>query len=307
MATAINYAEQYSQALDQAYPFVLNFGALRNTSNNSVYKWIDSKTIQIPHITTTGRVDGDRDTIGTFTRNFNNSWESKTLTQHRTWETLIHPKDIDQTNMVTTITNITKVMNEEHKFPEMDAYLISKIYSDWETYGGVANETALSAANILSVFDTLMLAMDNERVPANGRILYVTHEIKTMLKSAEDIQRQIDVSSTNSSLNRQVNRLDEVEIIGVPASLMKSAYDFTVGYSVDDTADSINMFLVHPSAVITPTTYDFAQVDPPSSLSHGKYTYFEESMEDVFVLKYKVGAIQMNVTKYVAPTQSQSG
>ena len=29
MAQALNYAKQYSRALSQAFPYVLNFGALR--------------------------------------------------------------------------------------------------------------------------------------------------------------------------------------------------------------------------------------------------------------------------------------
>ncbi len=301
----LNYAEQYSKALDQEFPRVLNFGALRNTGNNNTYKWVDSKTIKIPHLTTTGRTDGNRDTIGSFSRNFDNSWETKTLSQHRTWQTLVHPQDIDQTNMVTSITNITQVFNEEHKFPEMDAYLISKVYADWtdaDIGNKTANTTALTTTNILSVFDTLMLNMDNARIPANGRILYVTHEVKSMLKSAQDINRQIDVSTVKSGINRMVDRLDQVEVIGVPSTLMKTAYDFTTGAVAEDDADQINMFLVHPQAVLTPTTYEFAQMEAPSAGTQGKYVYFEEAFEDVFVLKYKADAIQMNITEYVAPT-----
>ena len=44
----VNYAEQYSRALSQNFPYVLNFGKLYQTPNNSLYKIIDSKTIKIP-------------------------------------------------------------------------------------------------------------------------------------------------------------------------------------------------------------------------------------------------------------------
>ena len=37
------------------------------------------------------------------------------------------------------------------------------------------------------------------------------------------------------------------------------------------------MMLIHPSAVIPVISYDFAQLGAPSSLSQGKWTYFEES------------------------------
>lgn len=305
----LNYATSYQRALEQAFPYSLYFGALYATPNNGRFRWVNSKTIEIPSISTTGRTNADRDSIGTAQRNYNNAWETKTLTNERKWSTLVHPMDIDQTNMATSITNITKVFNEEHKFPEMDAYTISKIYTDWTTTvsgdaahdkytGKTASTTALTTANVLEEFDALMLKMDNERVPVTGRLLYVTNEVKSMLKNAEKIQRNWDVQTNADGINRMVNRLDEVSVIGVPAQLMKTKYDFsdTNGWKVDSTAQQINMCLIHPGAVITPVSYTFSKLDPPSALTEGKYYYYEESFEDVFILNKKADAIQFNVT-----------
>ena len=314
IAETLNYATEYSRALSQAFPYVLNFGALYSTPNNGKYRWVNAKTIEIPSISTTGRVNADRDSIATASRNYDNAWEQKTLTNERKWSTLVHPMDVDQTNMVTTIANITQVFNDEQKFPEMDAYTISKIFADWKLtddplgtpVGGVLpkrtpDTTELTVANVLSVFDALMLKMDNERVPANGRILYVTHEVKSLLKNAQidannTMSRTIDVQSNNGTIDRVVNRLDEVQVIGVPAILMKTVYDFTSGWKVGAGAAQINMMLVNPIAVITPVSYTFSRLDAPSAGSEGKYVYYEESFEDVFILNKKSGAIQFNVT-----------
>ena len=272
MAIALNYATEYSRALSQEFPYVLNFGALYNTPNNGVYRWMNARTIEIPSISTTGRVDADRDTIATAQRNYTNAWEPKTLTNQRKWSTLVHPMDVNQTNMVTTISNITRVMNEEQKFPEMDAYCVSKIYADWTDLGNVAMSEALSEANVLSQFDEMMLKMDNARVPVTGRILYCTHEVKKILKNADTLYRHLDVQTSADVVNRVVNRLDEVEIIGVPATLMMTAYNFTQGWAPAESAEQINMMLIHPTAVITPVSYTFSQLDEPSAGSEGKYT-----------------------------------
>lgn len=299
---ALNYASEYSRALAQAFPYALNFGALYNTPNNNVYRWVNAKTIEIPSISTTGRVDSSRDTIATAQRNYDNNWETKTLSNQRKWSTLVHPMDIDQTNMVTSIANITRVFNEEQKFPEMDAYTVSKIYTDWVANGGVADTTVITKSNALEVFDALMLNMDNARVPVNGRILYVTNEVKYILKEAQNITRNINVEDANTTINRIVNRLDEVEIVGVPAPLMLTKYNFSQGWKPAVGAGQVNMFLVHPAAVITPVSYTFSQVDEPSAGSEGKYIYFEESFEDVFILNNKAGAIQFNITENVITT-----
>lgn len=297
MPTALNYATEYSRALAQEFPYVLNFGALYNTPNNGVYRWMNARTIEIPSISTTGRVNADRDTIATAQRNYNNAWEPKTLSNQRKWSTLVHPMDVNQTNMVTTIANITRVMNEEQKFPEMDAYCISKIYSDWTDLGHEALTEALTEANVLAQFDKMMLKMDNARVPVVGRILYCTHEVKNILKNADALHRHLDVQSSADAINRIVNRLDEVEIVSVPANLMMTAYDFATGWKPAEIADQVNMMLIHPTAVITPVSYTFSQLDEPSAGSEGKYIYFEESYEDVFILNKKAGAIQFHITK----------
>lgn len=299
----VSYADEYQRELSQWFPYMLNFGALYATPNNNRYRWVNSKTIEIPSIRTSGRVNASRDSIGTAQRNYDNAWEAKTLSNERKWSTLVHPRDIDETNKVASIANITSVFNTTQKFPEMDAYTISKIFADWslavDEQGNVRtpDTTVLSVNNILEVFDNLMLQMDNERVPANGRILYVTHEVNKLLKSADKISRSIDVTSGPNAIDRRVNRLDEVQIIPVPATLMKTAYDFTEGWAPEDDAAQINMFLVYPLAVITPVSYDFADLSNPSAVTEGKYYYYEESHEDVFILNKQAGGIRFNITE----------
>lgn len=306
----LNYATEYQRELEQAFPYVLYYGALYSTPNNGRFRWINSKTIEIPSITTTGRTNADRDSISTAQRNYNNAWETKTLTNERKWSTLVHPKDIDQTNMAASIANITRVFNEEHKFPEMDAYTISKIYYDWTTsivgdaaHGAYTGKTASTAAvtngaEVLAEFDALMLKMDEARVPKAGRILYCTNVIKSLLKSASSIDRSWDVQTSDTGINRVVESLDGVQIIPVPAELMKTKYDFsdTNGWKVDGTAKQINMMLINPLAVITPVSYTFSDLQEPTALTEGKYYYYEESFEDVFILNKKADAIQFNIT-----------
>lgn len=294
MAKAINYATEYQSSLEQDFPYVLYFGALYGTPNNGRYRWLNSKTIEIPSISVTGRVDSTRDTIATASRNYDNSWTPLTLENERKWSTLVHPRDVQQTNQVATITNITRVFNEEQKFPEMDAYTVSKIYSDWTKVGETADTTALTAENILRVYDKMLENMSEGRVPKMGLVLYVTPATNTLIKNAQGIYRTLDVGKQNN-LSRAIKSLDEVQIVEVPSELMKTVYDFTTGWKPSGSAKQIHMMLINPIAVITPVSYEFAKLDPPSALSEGKYVYYEESHEDVFVLKNKAKAIQMAV------------
>ncbi len=243
---AVNYAEQYSKELANAYPYSLYFGKLWSTENENKYKVVDAKTIKIPSVSTGGRVNGSRTSIGNFTQNFSNEWETKTLTNHRNWQTLVHPQDVEQTNQVASISNITKTMNETQKFPEMDAQLISTLYTLKNAQAPIVQETvALTVDNVLTKFDTLMDEMDEALVPVTGRLLYVDTFTKTLIDNAISISRM----TGTKAIDKRVTRIEEVEVIGVPTKLMKTEYDFANGWEVKGTAKDIAMLLVHPSAV----------------------------------------------------------
>lgn len=299
----VNYAETYAKELANAYPYVLYSGALWNTENTSKYKVVDAKTIKIPTLSTNGRVDGDRTKIGDFSQNFSNDWETKTLSNHRVWQTLVHPQDVNQTNMVASISNITKVMNETQKFPELDAMMFSTLYSLKNAQETITAETAeLTTTTVLQKFDNMMDAMDEALVPATGRILYCDTYTKTLIDTAIAIVR----SNGDKKLMRSVSNLDNVEVVSVPTALFKTAYTFndgkssgqtTGGFVAASTAKDIAMILVHPSAILPIVSYSFAQMEPPSALSQGKYVYFEESFEDVFILNKRHNAIQICVKK----------
>lgn len=299
----VNYAEVYSRELANAYPYVLYSGALWSNENKKKYKVVDAKTIKIPLLSTGGRVNGDRTKIGDFSQNFSNEWETKTLTNHRIWQTLVHPQDVNQTNMVASISNITKVMNETQKFPELDAMMFSTIYSLRNAQKAITAETAeLTSATVLTKFDAMMDAMDEALVPVSGRVLYCDTYTKTLINNAITIVR----NNGDKKLARNVSRLEEVDIVSVPTALFKTEYTFNDGktsgqtdggFVAKSTAKDIAMILLHPSAILPIVSYSFAQIQPPSALSQGKYVYFEESFEDVFILNKRADAIQICVKK----------
>lgn len=299
----VNYAESYARELANAYPYVLYSGRLWSTENNKKYTVQDAKTIKIPTLSTGGRVDGDRTKIGDFSQNFSNDWETKTLKNHRIWQTLVHPQDVNQTNMVASISNITKTMNETQKFPELDVMIFSSLYKLKNEIEAITPEgAALTSTSALNKFDAMMDKMDEGLVPFAGRILYVDTYTKTLLDTAISIVR----NNGDKVLSRTVSRLDEVDIQSVPTALFKTAYTFNDGktegqkeggFVAASGAKDMAMILVHPSAVLPIVSYSFAQMEEPSALSQGKYVYFEESFEDVFILNKRHDAIQICVKK----------
>ena len=295
----LNYAEQYSQALQQAFKVGLKFNGVYSTPNNRLIKWSSAKTIQVPNITTGGYTDVNRDAVTGFTRRVDNNFTPLTLEHDREFQTLVDPVDIDETNMATTIANITQVFNTEHKIPEMDKYAASKIYSEFVANGGTVDTEALTTANILTKFDQFMEEMDDAEIPTEGRVLYVRPAVNTLLKNAEQLQRTMEIKGSASSANRSVRSLDEVDIVIVPSARMKSAYDFTDGAVAAVGAEDINMILLHPGVFYAPQKYEFVSLDDPSAKTGGKYLYYERKYWDIFGIAVKNDGIRINETTNV--------
>lgn len=120
MAEVINYADKYQQAVQQGfYDGHLYSAALWNSPSNSLIQFDGAKHIKVPRLKiTAGRKDRTRRAITTPEVNYSNDWDSYELTNERYWGTLVDPSDIDETNMVVSIANITRQFNLDSKMPE---------------------------------------------------------------------------------------------------------------------------------------------------------------------------------------------
>lgn len=286
----VNYAAEYSRALANAYPYLSYFGEIWAANNSNLYKPGMGKTMYIPSLTTSGARAVNRDQItGTFNRNWDNALQSVSLDMDREWDTLVDPMDIDETNAVATIANITRTFVEQQKIPEMDAYLAAKLYSFV-----TADTTALTAANILTTWDGYLEALTNARVNRDRVRAYMTPGTYKLLKQAAGITRFLDVGNGIQGIDRNVARLDGVNIREVPADIMKSSFDFTTGWTAATGAKQINMILVDPEAVAAPVKYETSMMSAPTAQSKGKYLYYERYYYGAFKLNNRAGGIIVN-------------
>lgn len=290
--TPVNYAAEYSRALAQAYPYLSYFADIWASENSNRFRPGMGKTMYIPTVTTSGAVDVNRNSInGTFNRNWNNQWQAVELQMDREWNTLVDPMDIDETNEVATIANITRAFLEFQKIPEMDAFLASKLAGFASAFGGVST-TSLTAASILDEWDKALVFMTNQRVNRDRVVCYMTPATYKLLKQASGMTRFIEVTSGIRDVDRNIARLDGVRVIEVPEDMMKTAYLFTEGWAVDTAnAKQINFLLVDPMAVAAPIKYETAMMSAPTAQSKGKYLYYERYYYGAFILNQRQAGV----------------
>lgn len=177
--------------------------------------------------------------------------------------------------------------------PEKDREMFSKLYAEKVKYDGTdgIHTDTLTAQNILEVFDTIMQNFDEARVPAAGRILYVTPHANGLLKQAQALNRAINISDPQN-INRMVHSLDEVEIKVVPSDLMQTEYDFTTGSKLKTGAKQIEMMMISNGVQLAPEKYSFVGFDAPNAQNSGNYLYYEQSYDDVLLLAQKTKGIE---------------
>ena len=297
----INYAAQYGRALQTAYPYLSYYADLWNQGESVRFRPLNGKTVYIPIMTTSGARAANRDQItGTFNRNFNIDWQAMTLTMDREWDTLIDPIDQVESNDVATIANVTRVFNEQHKVPEMDAYMSMKLAGFAGAFGGTSTES-LTSSTILAEWDKALEYMTNQRVNRDRVRCKITPAAYKLLKQATGMTRFIEVTNGIRDVDRNIARLDGVTVEEVPADMMKTAYIFTTDWVIDtDHAQQINFLLYDPESIAAPIVYDVAMMSPGSAQTKGKDIYYERYYYDVFQLAERKAGVYAHLGS--APT-----
>ena len=182
---------------------------------------------------------------------------------------------------------------------EMDAYAASTLANAASSFGSV-DATALTADNILQTWDTYLAYMVNQRVPRDRIRCKMTPDTYKLLKEAAGITRFVQADTGIRDIDRNAGKLDGVSIMEVPADMMKTAYDFTQGWTAAAGAQQINMLMFDPLAIAAPVVYDTSMMTAPSAQSKGKWLYYERYYYDVFALNQRLPGIFVNLASAAA-------
>lgn len=134
--------------------------------------------------------------------------------------------------------------------PEIDAYRFAK-YASASGISKVDTPTTLSSpSQVLAAIDAAQLKMDEDEVPVEGRILFISATCGQLLDGA--ITRSL---ANDRNADRRLQTLDGLRIIRVPQKRFYTAITLNDGASTNaggfakavDGKD-INFMLVHPSA-----------------------------------------------------------
>lgn len=180
------------------------------------------------------------------------SWETMQLLTERGRAFSLDRMDNEET-LGLVLGSLIREWMRVHVAPELDAYRFAAYATGAGNY--VSTPAALdTAANVLAAIDAGMAALDEDEVPTEGRILYISTGLYHLLKGA--VTRTL---ATETGVQRNVFTLDDMTVVPVPQTRFYTAVDLNAGatssvggFAKGATAHDINFLIVHPSAVLQP-------------------------------------------------------
>jgi len=220
------------------------------------------------------------------------TWETLTLATERGREFNIDRMDDEESLGMAFGTLVSEFMRTEVA-PEVDAYRFAT-YAGWSGISTTAGAT-LSASTVLAAIDAAALQFDDDEVPDDGRLLFVSSSVNKFLEAA--ITRMLGNEGT---ADRRLKMLDNMTIIKVPQSRFWTTCTLNAGATVDaggyaTGGVAINFMLMHPSAVLQVSKHAQVKIfSPDDNQEMDTYKVQYRLYHDAFVYDNKVDGIYLH-------------
>ena len=283
MANSIALAEKYLAVTDLVYKnesktIDLDFA-------NSEINFIGANKADVFKLSMDGLGNYSRDT-GYPKGSVNGSWETLTLSKDRGTSLGVDRFD-DEEVLHQAFGKLAAEFERTQVIPEIDAYTFSKLYS--ETGNTVVSAAITVGTTVVSdLIDAGTQVLDENEVPREGRILYVSPKAYAGLKAK--ITRYL---ANEREAVKAVEKYDDMKVVVVPPARFVSAITLNTGsgsfgYTPTNGGYKINFMIVHPSAVKKAVKHNMPKIFTPDvNQFSDQYLLDWRLYYDVFVLDNK--------------------
>lgn len=242
----IELAEKFQPILDEIYKKESLTARLDGLSKPVDHN--DARTVYVYKTSMVGLGDYDRAT-GFAAGNVTGVWEALELTKDRGRAFSVDAMSDEETLGMAFGTLVGEFIRTQ-VVSELDAYRFA-VYAD--KAGGKPTAAALADASaVIAAVDVAQKHLDGKEVPREGRVLYASEDTYYKLKGA--LSRSW---ASEGAVDRNVERLDGMDVVMVPQSRFYEAIDLDDGssaagggYGKTSGKKDLNFLLLHPSAVL---------------------------------------------------------
>lgn len=289
VSNTVTLAQKYLEKLDAVYKRE-SLSAILDTTN---LEWTGADTIKVYKFSTVGMATYDRG-AGYVAGNSTGGWESFQLSVDRGRSYLIDKMDDAQSMFMLGAAQLSETMRTQ-VLPEIDAYTFAKLAGTANILSGTAATIVPGTTDVPALIAAGEAAMDDEEVPFEGRILFVSPTAYNGLK--QKIERRVINGENN--VNYNVEYFDDMRLIRVPQKRFNTAVTLNNsttaagagGFSLSGNA--INFMIVHPSAVVKATALRDVDVFDRVPYASGMVVNYR-NVYDTFVYDNKVKGIYLH-------------
>lgn len=294
MANNIALAQTYLPLLDEVY---------KVSSRTAI---LDSTKVQIVNGNTIKVFKTAMDGLGNYNRNtgfamgdVTGTWETLTLTKDRGRAFVVDNMDNEETIGMAFGTLAGEFIRTKVA-PEIDAYTFSKIAGTSGILSGTAADITVGTSNVHTYIDEAERAMNEQEVPTEGRILFISETAYAGLRNK--INRNIE--SGVGTFDNGIEMYNGMRVIRVPQSRFYTAITMADGVTGGQTAGGytgttgaykINFLVVHPSALTKVVKHVQPRIFSPEQYQQADAWKFDYRVyHDTFVYDNKVKGIYMH-------------
>jgi N4-gp56 family major capsid protein len=277
---AVNYAEKYSTNVDERF----SQGARTGAAVNADYDWDGTSAIKVYSIDTSPL--NDYQTTGTnrygTPDELGNHTQTMLLSQDKAFTFTIDRKSYDDTQMTQEVgAALARELNEV-VIPYIDKYRLQRMTN---AVGSSATGT-ITKTTAYEAFLDGQAQLDDNNVPTDGRVAYVSNAFYKMLKLDENFIKASDIAM-NMRISGQMGEVDGVAILKGTGIL----------------PENVNFIITHPIATTAAQKLEDYNIhqNPPGIngwLCEGRIRF------DAFVRYQKRKAIYVHATKAIVADKS---
>jgi hypothetical protein len=287
MANSIDYASKFLPVVDEIYKAE---SVTENLDSNSMTDFTGANEIKILKVSTTGLGNYSR-TNGYPKGDVTATWETLKLSQERGKEISVDRMD-DEETLGMVFGKVTGNFMREWVVPELDAYRFAKYASS----NGIDTDAAtITKDNILTKIDDASMQMDDAEVPQEGRMLFVSSELKPAFNSA--LSRQW---TNENEANTVVTKYNNMSVFYVPKTRFYTGITLndgadSWGYAKADAAVGINFMMIYPESVVQAKKFAMPKVFSPDENQKLDAWLFQFRLyHDAFVYENRAKGIFMS-------------
>ena len=291
---SIALAQRYMPMLDDVYKYASK-SAILDSPN---VQFIGGNTVKVYKTTMDGLGDYSRN--GGYVKGaVNGSWETMTLSQDRGRSFQIDRMDNEETLDLAFGTLAGEFIRTKVT-PEIDAYTFAKIAGTSNILSANADIT-IGTTDVPGLVDTAVKAMNENEVPEEGRLLFISETAYGGLKAK--VTRT--VNNAEGAINNEIESYNGMRLIRVPQNRFYTAitqYDGTTagqtagGYiGTATTGYPINFIVLHPTAILKVMKHVLPRIfNPDVNQDADAWKFDYRVYYDVFAYENKVKGIYLH-------------